>query len=306
MTPQRTIPVWRSLLYVPVNVDRFVEKAHLRGADCIQLDLEDSVPPKEKAHARTLVRAAAEQVGRAGADVTVRINRPLTMAIRDLEASVCPAVQGAAITKVESAAHLRLLDEVVTELEAAQGMAPGSFTFTAMVETPEAFFHMHEIACATPRVVALCIGGEDFATSLEVEPSDEVLLYPKQQMIIAAKAAGIMPIGFISTVAGYGDWDAFRAMVRRSRQYGFTCASCIHPGQVPIVNEEYRPSPAEVAYAQRVVAANTEAEGEGRGSFALDGKMIDIPVVDRALKLLARDAAIREREARMAAFRGPE
>ena len=306
MTPQRTLPVWRSLLYVPVNVDRFVEKAHLRGADCIQLDLEDSVPLKEKAHARTLVRAAADQVGRAGADVTVRINRPLTMAIRDLEASVCPAVQGAAITKVESAGHLRLLDEVVTELEEAQGMAAGSFTFTAMIETSEAFFHIHEIAHATPRLVAICIGGEDFATNLGVEPTDEVLLYPKQHMIIAANAAGILPIGFIATVADYSDWDAFRAMVRRSRQYGFMAASCIHPGQVPIVNEEYRPSPAEVAYAQRVVAANVEAEAEGRGSFALDGKMIDIPVVDRALKLLARDAAIREREAHMAAFHGPE
>ena len=133
MNPTRLLPTWRSLLYVPVNVDRFVEKAHLRGADCIQLDLEDAVPVKEKAYARTLVPTVAPLVARGGADVVVRINRPLRMAIADLEACVGPAVHGFAITKVESASHLRLLDEVVTELEAERGLPPGHSTFIGMV-----------------------------------------------------------------------------------------------------------------------------------------------------------------------------
>jgi citrate lyase subunit beta/citryl-CoA lyase len=292
------LPVWRSLLYVPVNVEKYIDKAHTRGADCIQLDLEDSVPAAEKDHARTLVAAAAKRVRQAGADVIVRINRPLAMAVRDLEALVGADVNGVAVTKVESASHLRLLDELVSELEVARGLPNGHTKFLAMIETPAAYFHMAEIAAAVPRVAAMNIGGEDFALEAGMEPTEETLLLPKQQMIFAARAAGIMPMGYIASVAAFGDWDKFRAMVRRSRQFGFMGASCIHPGQVPIVNEEYTPSGAEIAYARRVVDENAKAEAAGRASFAIDGKMIDVPVVVRAQRLLARGSAIQAREAK--------
>ncbi len=121
---------------------------------------------------------------------------------------------------------------------------------------------------------------------------------PKQQMVFAARAAGIMPLGFIASVAGFGDWEAFGRMVRRSRQFGFMGASCIHPGQVPIVTEEYTPSAEEVAYARRLIEADREAAAAGRGSFAIDGKMIDIPVIRRAETLLKRYAAIEARAAK--------
>jgi citrate lyase subunit beta/citryl-CoA lyase len=291
------LPVWRSLLYVPVNVGKFVDKAHTRGADCILLDLEDSVPAAEKDSARKLVAQAAARVRSGGADVVVRINRPDSMAARDLEASVGSDVNGIAVTKVDDAAHLRRLDERVAELEAKRGLAPGHTRFIAMVETPAAFFRMPEIALAVERTAAMDIGGEDFALETGMEPTEETLLMPKQQMIFAARAAGIMPLGYIASVASYGDWEAFRRMVRRSRQFGFMGASCIHPGQVTIVNEEYSPSSEEVAYAKRVVEENSKAKAAGRGSFAIDGKMIDIPVVARAERLLARHAAIRAREA---------
>src|SRR5258705_12223825 len=98
MQQERDLPVWRTLMYVPVNVDKFVDKAHTRGADVIQLDLEDSVPPGEKDKARTLVEKAAAKVRRGGGDVVVRINRPLSLTIRDLEHSICPDVDGIAIT----------------------------------------------------------------------------------------------------------------------------------------------------------------------------------------------------------------
>jgi citrate lyase subunit beta / citryl-CoA lyase len=291
------LPVWRSLMYVPVNVEKYVEKAHTRGADCIQLDLEDSVPAAEKDKARTLVPAAAKRVRRGGADVVVRINRPLAMARRDLEASVGPDVDGIAVTKVQDADHLRGLDELVSELEGKCGLARGHTRFIAMIETPDAFFRMPEIARSVDRLAAMNIGGEDFALECGMDPSEETLLMPKQQMVIAARSAGLMPLGFIASVAGFGDWDAFRAMVRRSRGYGFMGAGCIHPGQVAIVNEEYAPSASEVAYAQRVIAESAAAEAAGRASFALDGKMIDVPVVERAQRLLARHAAIEIREA---------
>ena len=292
----KQLPVWRSLMYVPVNVDKYVDKAHTRGADVIQLDLEDAVPPSEKDKARTLVEKAAARVRQAGAEVVVRINRPLSMTVRDLEHSVCPDVNGIAVTKADSASHVRLLDELVTELEEKRGMTVGHTKFITMIETPDAFFRFQEITQSSERIVACNIGGEDFALNCNMQPTGEALFYPKQHMIIAANAAGIMPLGFIDSVAGFGDWEKFRTMVRRSRDFGFMGAGCIHPGQVTIVNEEYTPTAEEVEYARKVIKLDKEAAAAGRGSWSLDGKMIDIPIIVRAQKLIARYDAIKARE----------
>jgi citrate lyase subunit beta/citryl-CoA lyase len=292
------LPVWRSLLYVPVNVEKFIEKAHTRGADVIQLDLEDAVPPAEKEKARTLVEKNAARVRKGGADVVVRINQPLSLAVRDIEHSICPDVDGIAITKADSASHVRLIDQVVTELEVKRGMPVGHTKFLVMIETTDAFLRIDEIPRASPRTVGMLIGGEDFALDLNAQPDDEVLLAPKARMIIAARAAGVMPLGFIGTVADFSDWEKFRLMVRRARRFGFDGAGCIHPGQVKIVNEEYTPSEQEVAYARKVIQMDKEAAAAGRGSFQIDGKMIDIPVVVRAEKLIRRYEAIRQREAK--------
>ena len=292
------LPVWRSLLYVPVNVEKFIEKAHTRGADVIQLDLEDAVPPAEKEKARTLVEKNAARVRKGGADVVVRINQPLSLAVRDLEHSVLPDVDGIAITKADSASHVRLLDQLVSELEAKRGMKPGHTKFIVMIETADAFTRIDEIPRASPRVVAMNIGGEDFALDMNAQPDGDVLLHPKQRMIIAARAAGVMPLGFIGTVADFSDWERFREMVRRARRFGFDGAGCIHPGQVKIVNEEYTPSEEEVAYARKVMTMDQEARAAGRGSFQIEGKMIDIPVVVRAERLVRRYEAIRRREAK--------
>lgn len=296
-TPSRL--VWRSLLYVPVNVEKYVAKAHTRGADAVQLDLEDSVPVSEKANARKLVQEAAETVSQAGADVVVRINQPLRMAVRDLEETISPRVQAITLTKVDSASHVRLLAEIVDELEAERGMTPGHTRFYTLVETADAFFRLEEIAKAHPRVAALGLGGEDFATSVGMVPDPDVMLYPKQQSIIACRAAGIMPLGIIGTVADYGDIEGMRAIIRNSRRFGFEGASCIHPSIVPILNEEFRPSEEEVAEAQRMIQSFEAAVAEGRASLEIDGKMIDYPVVFRAQQLLDQDTAIRQREARM-------
>ena len=241
---------------------------------------------------------------RGGADVVVRINRPLSLTVRDLEHSICPDVDGIACTKIDSGSHVKLLDELVSELEDKRGMRIGHTRFLAMIETADAFGRIDEIPRASPRVVAMNIGGEDFALDCNMQPDEEVLLHPKQRMIIAARAAGVMPLGFVASVAGFGDWDKFRLMVRRSRRFGFDGAGCIHPGQVTIVNEEYTPSEEEVAYARRVIQMDKEAAAAGRGSFQIDGKMIDIPVVVRAQKLLARYEAIQQREAKTLAAAG--
>jgi citrate lyase subunit beta/citryl-CoA lyase len=296
MSDTRKLPVWRSALYVPANVPRFIDGAHKRGADAIIVDLEDSVPLAERPAARRDLIATAENVARGGADVIVRINRPWRQAMLDLEAAINPRVAALAVTKVDSADHIRLVSEVVSELEAERGMAVGSTKFTAMIETADAWFRMPEIAKADPRIVALTLGGEDFALSVGMLPTAEGLFMPKQQLAIAARAAGILPLGFIGTVADYKDLDAFRETVRRSRRLGFRGASVIHPAQIPILNDEFAPSADEVASARKIVAAYDEAVAAGRGSISVDGKMVDVPVVLRAQEVLAISAAIKERE----------
>jgi len=224
------------------------------------------------------------------------------MAERDLDASIGAEVDGIAVTKTEDAAHLRRLDEIVSRLEAKRGLRAGHTRFIAMIETPAAFFKMPEIAAAVERNAAMDIGGEDFALENGMEPTEETLLMPKQQMIFAARAAGILPLGYIASVASFGDLEAFRRMVQRSRQFGFMGASCIHPAQVAIVNELYSPSAEEVAHAKRIIEENAKAKAAGRASFAIDGKMVDVPVVVRAERLLERHAAIQGREAAERAF----
>ena len=288
-------PVWRSLLSVPANVERFIAKAHTRGADGLILDLEDSVPPREKAAARVKIQETAKRVGQSGADVLVRINRPLELAVRDIEATVSPNVHALLLPKLLGPDHVRLLAELVDQREAELGMEAGWTRFVAMIETAEAFFAMDRIATAHPRIAALEIGGEDFALSLGMKPGPETLRHAKEHSIIAARAAGVMPMGLMGTVADYQDLDAARTSARSARDAGMEGASCIHPSVVPLLNEEFSPTPDEVAGAKRVVEAYRAAETEGRGSIEVDGKMVDVPVVERAQALLERHERITAR-----------
>jgi citrate lyase subunit beta / citryl-CoA lyase len=200
---------------------------------------------------------------------------------------------------VEGPEHVQLIAEIVDEVEAERGMASGATRFIAMIETAAAFFRIAEIARVDPRLCALTLGAEDFALSAGILPEAEGLFMPKQMAVFAARAAGIMPLGFIGTVAEYHDLDGFRQTIRRSRRLGFIGASVIHPSQVPILNEEFRASPEEIDHARRVVTAYDKALAEGVGAVTVDGKMIDVPVVERARLLLEREAVITAREAKM-------
>ena len=290
-------PVWRSLLYVPAHVARFVAGAHRRGADCILLDLEDSVPPGEKAGARRGVAAAAAAVRRGGADVMVRINAPLSLAVEDVQAAVGPDVDGLVVTKVRGPDHVRLLDELVGECERRAGVAEGRSRLHLLIETPEALAQAAAIAGACARVVAMSLGAEDFATAIGAEPDGESLATARQMLVMVARAAGVMPLGLVGSIAGFDDPPGFAAMAVRSRRWGFEGAGCINPAQVPALNAAFTPDAGEVARARAVIAADAAAAAQGLGAVALDGRMIDAPIVRRAALLLARHAAILAREA---------
>ena len=288
-------PVWRSILYVPGNVPKFIDKAHERGADCVLIDLEDSVQPAQKPEARAMLPETMKKVARGGADVAVRINRPMRLAIPDIEAAVRPGLAALFITKTESVQHLRLLDEAVTELEKERGLPVGGIGFGAMIEHPRALAEIHDIAEHGPRVITMMLGGEDFALETGSVPGDETLELPKRLVAFAAQAHGVNMIGILGTVADYSDPEAYRKSAERARRFGFSGGTCIHPGLVAALNEAFTPKPDEVAYAKKLIDADKQAQAEGRGSFSVDGKMIDIPVIDRARKLLARHEAIERR-----------
>ena len=220
-------------------------------------------------------------------------NRPWRLLVRDLEAAVIPGVTAVMLTKVDSPEHVQACAEIVAELEAERGLPAGGLKFIALVENAAGFFRIEQIAKAHPRLVGLSLGSEDFAADVGMRSEPEGLFYPKQQTIFAARAAGIMPMGFIGSIADFRDQEAFRAIVRRSRRLGFMCASAVHPLQVSVLNEEFSPDPAEVERAERMIATYDAAYAAGLGAVQFEGAMIDVPVVERARSVVKRAVALR-------------
>ncbi len=274
----------RSLLYVPADSERFVAKAHERGADAIVLDLEDAVAPSEKLKARTGLAASVPAVARNGAQVFVRINAGTSRA--DAEAACRAGAYGLFVPKARDPQALVQLASYLDQMEREIGRQP--MRFVAMIEDAGAVFDARIIGKASPRVLGLITGGEDIATSMGAEPTPEALRLPKLMVHLAAKAAGVLSLGLIRTVADYRDTDAITRAAREAREFGFDGATCVHPSIVPILNEAFSPSAAEIDRAKRLIAAAEAATAQGKGAFELDGKMVDEPVLARARALLTR------------------
>ena len=293
----------RSSLILPTNVPRFVERAYSRNADAIVLDLEDSVPPAEKASARTLVKESIPLVARGGAEVMVRINNDPALMADDVDASVHPGLDGLSIPKAESPEQIAALTSQVERLERLRGLPPGHVRLSLAFETPRGVLRAQEIAEASARIATMSVGPEDYCLELGVEPSPDgiELLYAVSRVVTIAKALGIQPTGLLGSIAGFRDLAAFEASATRSRQLGCEGAGCIHPDQVAVLNRVFTPDPAKVEYARRVAEAFEEGLRRGTASVNLDGKMVDIPVYKRAQVVLERARAIAETEARKAA-----
>jgi citrate lyase subunit beta/citryl-CoA lyase len=275
--------IWRSMLYVPANVPRFVAKAPTAGADAVILDLEDSVPADRKEEARAALAEAVPTARSGGADVLVRINRPLPLAVADMQAVIAAGADGILLTKTLGPDHVALAAEMLAE-------APRPMRIIPMIETAAALPRMEAIARASRLVAGLLIGAEDLATDCNAAADDELLALAKRQMVLAACAAGVAPFGTLGTVADYRDPEKVRALIARSKRSGLVGASCIHPSLVPVLNEGFSPSAEEVDLARRQLAAAEEAAREGRGSFSVDGRMVDEPILIRARRTLAQAA----------------
>ncbi|UPG74658.1 CoA ester lyase (plasmid) [Roseomonas gilardii subsp. gilardii] len=289
MTQNRHDPAsWRSLLFVPAHVERFVARAHERGADAVILDLEDAVPPGQKEAARAGLATALASVGQGGAAAMVRVNHGLRALARDLEAAVLPGLAGLILPKVEEPGFVREVAAALDELEAERGLPPGGIVLLLQVETPAAMPHLHAIAAAHPRVAAMTLGPEDFAAALGGVAEPETLLAPNFAVLCAARAAGIVPLGFVDSIGAFTDLEAFGKTVRAARRLGFLGALAIHPAQVAVLNREFSPGPQEIDWARRVLAGEAEARRAGRGAFQIGGRMVDPPVIRRAETILRR------------------
>lgn len=293
-----TLPVWRSILFVPAVSDRFVDSALRQPADVLQIDLEDSVGPAQKDEARARVAGIAERFAQAGRDVIVRVNRPWRMLIRDLEAAVSPSVLAVSLPKVPNASFVLGVAEVLSELEFERGLPQGHTRIVAMIEDAQGLSAINEIAMAHPRMVGLIVGAEDLAVSMRMAVHEDGLYVPNVLAVAAARRAGILPLGFVGSVADYKDIDAFRARIERARRLGFDGAFCVHPSQVAAMNEAFAPTALEVSHARSVVEAFEAQAGAGRAAFSHEGRMVDLPVVEQCRQVLQRVAAIEARAAR--------
>jgi citrate lyase subunit beta/citryl-CoA lyase len=285
-------PPLRTLLFVPGNKARMLDKARSLPADAVILDLEDGVPPGEKLAARAVVRQALED-GSCGPQVILRVNTFATGLVEDdLHEALGPGVAAVCLPKAETASDVGRLAARLADLEQEQGLAVGSLAICLMVETALGVLNAFSMACASARVLALCLGGEDLAHDLGAVRTKEglELAHSRAQVLLAARAAGALAIDTIWT--DLIDPDGLLAEAQDARRLGYSGKLVIHPAQTEAVHQAFAPSEEEVAHARRVLAAFEAAEARGDGVIALDGQMIDAPVVARAREIVAIDAKV--------------
>lgn len=275
------LSAWRSLLYVPAHQLKMVRGAHKRGADAIILDLEDGVPEDAKEAARAALKDAVPRVKAGGADALVRINKPWSLAWRDVEAAVEAGASALLLPKAEDACQASVISTYLDELSPETG--PSTVGLLALIESARGLNRVSEIAAASLRLHALIPGNEDLAVDLGIRPEPERMLHAFLPVLLAARAQGIRVYGTLGGSANFRDLEGYRERVKLSKAWGFSGTTCIHPSQVQVINEIYEPEEAELREAERIVEI---FEASGGNPVALEGKMVDRPVYLRAKRML--------------------
>ncbi len=282
----------RSLMFVPGNREDMLAKAASVPADAVVIDLEDAVPPGEKAHARATAAAAIGALAAAGRAVHVRVNGLRTGLTRDdLAAVVGPGLAAVHLPKVEAAQDLRDLDVLLREQELARGIRPGIVRSVALIETARGVLRCEDICRASDRLVAFALGAEDLSRDLGVprpaaEPdTHDALSFARATLVYTARAYRLLavdtPYPHVRDEAG---------LVREAtlaRALGMNGKYAIHPAQVEPLNRVFSPSREEVEEARRIIAAYEEAAAKGLGAVSVDGRMVDEPIVRAARELVA-------------------
>ena len=279
----------RSLLFVPGNTSRMLEKALGFAPDAFVPDMEDSVPLEEKANARSVTASFLPQLAAAGPMVIPRVNSLDTGLLEeDLAAVVGPYTYGVSVGKIDTRADIETISQLIEGLEKKSGLPPGHTKLLPWIETAMAIVHAYEICASSPRIVGVAFGAEDFTNDMGIERTDDEaeIAYPRSVICVAARAAGVLALD--TPYFSFRDPDGLRENALTARKYGFTGKFAIHPAQIEVINIAFSPSDAEIEHARRVLDAFAEAERQGRGSTSLDGKVIDVPVVKRAQAVIAQ------------------
>lgn len=284
----------RSLLFVPGNRKDMLEKAVTRASsDALVADMEDSVPDAEKSAARETIAEMLPSLVSNGHKIVVRVNALDTGILEeDMYAAISKYTYAVNVGKVENRWDVAQVDTIMSKIEAAKGIEVGTVRLVLFIESAMAIINAYELCSASPRIVAVAFGAEDYTVDMGIERTEEgsEVLLPRATVAMAAKAAGVIALDPV--YANFKDIDGFKKDAELGKSLGYKGKFAIHPSQIEHINDVYSPSQEDIEYARTVVAAFKDAESQGRGAVALDGKMIDVPVVKRAESLLALADAI--------------
>ena len=281
-------------MFVPGNNPGMMADAHIYGPDSIMLDLEDSVTMAEKDAARLLVHNALKSIDFGGTEMVVRIN-PLNTPYgkKDVEAVVKAGVDVIRMPKTETADEVRELEAEIIKVETELGCV-GRTLIMAAIESALGVVNAYEIATASKRMMGIALGAEDYSANLKTQrtPEGSELLLARETIVVAARAAGISCFDTVysnldTVYSNLDDMDTFRKEVELIKNLGFDGKSIINPRQIEVVNEVFAPTQKAIDKALRIIAAIKEAQAKGSGVIAVNGKMVDRPVVIRAERTIA-------------------
>ncbi|UUX33207.1 citrate (pro-3S)-lyase subunit beta [Fundicoccus culcitae] len=277
----------RTMMFVPGANPAMLRDAILYGADAVMFDLEDAVSINEKDSARFLVHKALKTLDYSKVETVVRINALADGGDQDIEAVVTAGVDVVRLPKTETAQDIIDVATVITDVEEKYGIEVGRTKMMAAIESATGVLNAREIAHASDRLIGIALGAEDYVTNMKTKRSPEgtELFFARSFILHAARDAGIAAIDTV--YSDVNNDEGFKAEVRLIKQLGFDGKSVINPRQIPLVNEIYAPTAAEIQNAKETIWAIREAEEKGSGVVSLRGKMIDKPIVERAQRVLA-------------------
>lgn len=281
------MPLMRSLLFVPGNRDDMLEKALTLRPDLYIPDMEDSVPVDQKQRARETIALSLPRLANVGTPIIVRVNRIDSGLMEDdLSAIVSSHINGVSIGKTGSGKDIRDIGNILHTLEREEGIPSESVKIIPWIETALGVQNVYEICSASTRVIAVAFGAEDFTADMGIERTSDghETDYARSAVSVAAKAAGVVAID--TPYVRFHDIEGLRLDCIDARRRGFKGKFAIHPNQIEVINQTFLPTEREIEEARRIVQAYKEAAIDGRGTIALDGKMIDEPVVARARGVL--------------------
>ncbi|WP_392406776.1 citrate (pro-3S)-lyase subunit beta [Cardiobacterium hominis] len=287
----------RSMLFVPGANAAMISNTFIYKPDSIMFDLEDSVALAEKDTARMLVAHALQHPLYRELETVVRVN-PLAseFGLLDLNAVVRAGTDIVRLPKTDSAQDIVDMDKAITAIEKACGRAVGSTQLLAAIESAQGILAVNDIAKASPRLMGIALGAEDYVRNMKTERSPDgiELLFARSSILHAARANGLM--AFDTVYSDARNEEGFLREASLIKQLGFDGKSLINPNQIVLIHNLFAPTQKEVDHATRVIAAAEEAERNGSGVVSLNGKMVDSPIIERAKLVLQRAAASGIRE----------